>query len=138
MEPASADDAHRRLEKSHNLAGSLSHVETRQVRPDYTLRMGGKLYQIDRQSIVKGLRLAEVRVEMRLDSSMAVRFGERYLKVKACAMAEKKTARVQPVRPTRRRAYQRGSDWDKHFDLKKGPKVWQASQSSGYPQSTAE
>ena len=138
VEPASPDDAHRRLEKSHNLAGSLSHVETRQVRPDYTLRMGGKLYQIDRQSIVKGLRLAEVRVEMRLDSSMAVRFGEQYLKVKPCAMAEKKTARLQPVRPTRRRAYQRGSDWDKHFDLKKGPKVWQASQSSGYPQSTAE
>jgi transposase len=38
VEPASPDDAHRPLEKSHSLAASLSHVETRQVRNDYTLR----------------------------------------------------------------------------------------------------
>jgi hypothetical protein len=25
----------------------------------------------------------------------------------------------------------KGSDWDKNFDLKKGPKIWQAAQSSG-------
>jgi hypothetical protein len=31
VEPASPDDAHRPLGKSHNLAASLSHVETRQV-----------------------------------------------------------------------------------------------------------
>jgi len=37
-EAANADDAHRPLDRSHNLAASLSHVETRQVRPDYTLR----------------------------------------------------------------------------------------------------
>ena len=36
--PASPDDAHRPLEKVHNLAASLSYVETRQVRPYYTLR----------------------------------------------------------------------------------------------------
>src|SRR6266849_10473687 len=36
-EAANPDDAHRRLEKSHHLAASLSHVETRQVRNDYTL-----------------------------------------------------------------------------------------------------
>src|ERR1035437_5798402 len=41
VEAANADDAHRRLERSHNLAASLSHVETRQVRPDYTLRWDG-------------------------------------------------------------------------------------------------
>jgi hypothetical protein len=38
VEAANADDAHRPLDRSHNLAASLSHVETRQVRPDYTLR----------------------------------------------------------------------------------------------------
>src|SRR5215470_11951545 len=42
VEPASPDDAHRKLEKSHSLGASLSHVETRQVRPDYTLRWEGK------------------------------------------------------------------------------------------------
>jgi transposase InsO family protein len=49
VEPASPDDAHRPLEKGHNLAASLSYVETRQVRPDYTLRWDGQLYQIERR-----------------------------------------------------------------------------------------
>jgi hypothetical protein len=56
VEPANADDAHRALEKSHNLAASLSHVETRQVRNDYTLQWGGDFYQIAPQAVVSGLR----------------------------------------------------------------------------------
>ena len=47
VEPANPDDAHRPLDKSHNLAASLSHVETRQVRNDYTLRLDSELYQIE-------------------------------------------------------------------------------------------
>jgi hypothetical protein len=50
VEAANPDDAHHRLEKSHNLAASLSQVETRQVRNDYTLKWEGKLYQIERQA----------------------------------------------------------------------------------------
>jgi len=34
VEPANIDDAHRPLEKGHDLASSMSHVETRQVRND--------------------------------------------------------------------------------------------------------
>jgi hypothetical protein len=83
VEPAHPDDAHRPLEKSHCLAASLSHVETRQIRNDYTLRLDGKLYQVERKSIASGLRGATVRVEQRLDGSVAVRFGERYLAVSA-------------------------------------------------------
>ena len=56
VEAAHAADAHRRMDKSHDLAASLSHVETRQVRPEYTLRWQGKLYQIERQAIGSGLR----------------------------------------------------------------------------------
>lgn len=73
VEPANADDAHRPLEKSHNLAASLSYVETRQVRNDYTLPWQGKLYQIERQAVTTGLCRANVRVEQRLDASLAVR-----------------------------------------------------------------
>jgi uncharacterized protein (AIM24 family) len=79
VEAANSDDAHRPLQKSHNLAASLSHVETRQVRNDYTVKWEGKLYQIERQAITTGLRGANVRVEKRLDGSLAVRYGERYL-----------------------------------------------------------
>src|ERR1043166_112328 len=130
VEAANADDAHRRLEKSPDLASSLSHVETRQVRPDYTLRWDGKLYQIERRAVVSVLRGAKVRVEQRLDGSVAVRYGERYLPVQECAAAKPKgTGPVQ--RAKARRVGARGSDWNKNFDLQKGPKVWQAAQASG-------
>jgi transposase len=137
VEAANPDDAHRRLEKSQNLAASLSHVETRQVRPDYTLRWDGKLYQIERAAVTTGLRRANVRIEQRLDGTLAVRHGERYLPVKECAVAEKPKA-PRPVKPAKARVYRRGSDWDKQFDLKKGPKVWQVADASGYRQRVTE
>ena len=130
VEAANPDDAHRTLEKSHNLAASLSHVETRQVRSDYTLRWDGKFYQIDRAAIATGLRGANVRVEQRLDGTLAVRHGDRYLPIEECAIPQKKAA--PPPKPkTTRRIQSRGSDWNKNFDLKKGLKVWQAAQESG-------
>jgi transposase len=131
VEAVNPDDAHRPLDKSHNLAASLSHVETRQVRPDYTLRWDGKFYQIQRQAVATGLRGADVRVEQRLDGSLAVRHGERYLPVEECAVADKPKA-ARPVKAAKRRpASRRGSDWNQNFDLKKGPKIWQAAQGSG-------
>src|SRR5713101_4418338 len=139
VEPANADDAHRPLAKSHQLAASLSHVEMRQVRNDYTLRWNGELYQIERQAIVSGLRGAAVRVEKRLDGSVAVRYGERYLTVRPCAAVEKtKAPPVQPASARRQHASKRGTDWNKNFDLKKAPKIWQAAQESGYQRSVAE
>ena len=128
VEPAHSDDAHRQLDKSHNLAASLSHVETRQVRNDYTIPLDADLYQIERQAVVTGLRKANVRVEKRLDGSIAVRFGERYLPVSRCLAAAKTKAppvkRAAPRSPANR---QRGSDWCNNFDLKKGPKTWQVA-----------
>jgi len=138
VEPANADDAHRPLEKYHDIAGSLSIVETRQVRPDYTLRWGGKLYQIDRSAVTTGLRGANVRVEKRLDGSWAIRYGERYLPVQECAAADRpKPDRSQPHAAKRVRG-RRGSNWDKNFDLHNAPKVWQAAQRSGYRSETRE
>jgi transposase InsO family protein len=132
VEAANPDDAHRRLDKSHNLAASLSHVETRQVRNDYTLRWDGKLYQIERQAVTAGLRRANVRVEERLDGSLAVRQGERYLPVEQCIEADQPKA-AHPVKAAKTpRAAGRGSDWNKNFDLKKGPEIWQAAQASGH------
>jgi transposase len=136
VDPASGDDAHRRLEKSHNLAASLSYVETRQVRNDYTLRWDGRLYQIAPQAVAAGLRKADVRVEARLDGSLAVRHRDRYLPVKECAVAAQPKA-AEAGKPARRRpARGRKSAWLKGFDLKKGPKIWQAAEASGAP--TAE
>jgi hypothetical protein len=130
VEAANPDDAHRGLDKGHDLAASLSHVEMRQVRPDYTLPWEGKLYQIQRQAITAGLRGAKVRVEARLDGTLAVRHGVRYLPIEECVGAEKPQKTQKPVKT--RRPQQRGSDWNKNFDLKKGPKVWQAAEASGH------
>lgn len=129
VEAANPDDAHRPLEKGYNLAASLSHVETRQVRPDYTLRWNGRLYQIDRAAVSTGLRGANVRVEQRMDGTLAVRHGERYLPIEECAEARKKNP--PPKRKTTRRTQRRSSGWNKNFDLKNGLKVWQAAQGSG-------
>jgi hypothetical protein len=127
-EPAHPDDAHRTLDKSHNLAASLSYVETRQVRNDYTIPLDAELYQVERQAVVSGLRKASVRVEKRLDGSIAVRFGERYLPVSRCAAAAKtKAPPAKSAAPRRQHKRQRGSEWDKNFDLKKGPKIWQVA-----------
>jgi Integrase core domain len=132
VEPANTDDAHRRLEKSHNLAASLSHVEIRQVRNDYTFRFEGELYQIERSAIASGMRGGNVRVEKRLNGSMGVRHGERYLPVAECAVAQKSKAPPPPKPPQARRSGQRGSDWNKNFDLNKAPKIWQVAQGSGH------
>jgi transposase len=134
MEAANPDDAHRPLDKSHNLAASLSYVETRVVDNDYTLRWDGKRYQIERQAVTPGLRRANVRVEQRLDGSLAVRFGERYLPVTECAVGTKPKAAARPEKKAKPQQTKkgRGSDWNKNFDLKKAPEIWQAAQSSGH------
>jgi transposase len=132
VDAANADDAHRRLEKRHNLAASLSHVDTRQVRNDYTLRWNGKLYQIERRAVTSGLRGADVRIEVRLDGSLAVRHGERYLPVKLCTVTEKAKTPPPPKPVKKTDAGKRRSDWLTNFDLKKAPKVWQAAQAPGH------
>lgn len=131
---ANPQDAHRALEGSHDLAAVLSHVETRQVRDDYTLKFQGQLYQIERAEIRAGLRRAEVRVERRLDGSLAVRFRERYITVKRCEMASPPAAQKKTVEPDWPRPSRppRKGDWGKNFDLKRAPKIWQAAWSSGY------
>ena len=92
VEPASADNAHRKLDKQHDLAAILSHVETRQVKGNYTVAIDGRHYVIDKGSICTGLRGATVRVEQRLDGTMAMRFKDRYLAFKVCAEPVKSAA----------------------------------------------
>ena len=95
VQPASADNAHRALDKRYDLAAILSQVETRQVKNDYTIQFAGKRYGIQPQSIKTGLRGAKVRVEQRLDGAVAVRFRDCYLNVKLCSVAPK----AAPLKP---------------------------------------
>jgi len=129
--PASADDAHRTLEKHHDLAAILSHVESRHVNNDYTIRFEGNIYQIARQDVCSGLRGATVRVEKRRDGSVTLRFRDRYLSITQCDERPKVTV-AKPVKAKTKAQPAKRSDWDKNFDLKRAPKVWQAAQESGY------
>ncbi len=126
VQPARTDDAHRPLEKHHDLAAILSHVESRQVDNDYTIRLDNKIYQIARKDICSGLRKAVVRVEKRRDGSVAVRFRERYLSVTECEQRPK-VKPTQPAKTKRQTKPRKPNPWNKNFDLKKAPKIWQAT-----------
>lgn len=128
--PASADNAHRPLEKHQDLNAILSHVETRQVLPDYTIQWDTKHYQITKKDICAGLRHAVVRTEKRRDGSRAVRFQDRYLSISECEQRPKVTA-SKPAKPRSQRKPANPSEWNKNFNLKKGPKIWQAAKGSG-------
>jgi len=128
--PASADDAHRPLEKHYDLAAILSHVESRRVNNDYTILFETKIYQIARKDICAGLRGAVVRVEKRRDGSVAVRFRDRYLSVEQCAQRPAAKA-VKPAKAKPKGRPAGPKEWGRNFDLKKAPKLWQAAQESG-------
>lgn len=116
--PASPDDAHRPIEKHHDLAAILSHVEKRRINNDYTFPLEAKTYRIVRQDICTGLRGSYVRVEQRRDGSVAVRFGESYLRVERCETRLK----AEPAKPTKTKSPRKPakrSDWMRNFDLKK-------------------
>jgi transposase len=129
--PANPTDAHRPLGAAHDLAAALSQVETRQVNNDYTIQLDGKFHQIERGSICAGLRGATVRVEKRLDGSLAMRFRERYLAHKACAARPKTVLAPKPSprrssKPRKPSAAMRAS-MDRLLQPP-GPPVWKAGQ----------
>jgi hypothetical protein len=124
--PANPTDAHRPLSQEHDLASALCHMETRQVSNDYTLRFGGKIYQIARSGVVSGLRGGNVRVEWRLDGSIAVRYRDRYLTISEC-IARPKVAVKAPAPARQSKAPKKsGAERFGQIDLRKGLPVWVA------------
>ena len=77
--PRDANDAHRAMGAGFNVAAILSVQEQRTVANDYTVRFENRHYQLDKP-IYPGERKGKVVIETRLDGSMAIRFGEHYLK----------------------------------------------------------
>ena len=82
--PASPQDAHRPLGRGHNLAAILSVQHGRVVSNDYTVRFENRIYQVGKP-VYPGLRGGRVVIELRLDGSMAIRFGDKYLKFEEVA-----------------------------------------------------
>jgi hypothetical protein len=105
--PASPSDAHRPLGPGHNLGAILSIQHQRVVTNDYTVRFENRIYQVDKP-VYPGLRGGRVVIELRLDDTMAIRFGDKYLKYaevaargEALGGATPQTPRsLPPSRPT--------------------------------------
>jgi DNA-binding Lrp family transcriptional regulator len=117
--PACADDAHRAMLKQHDLAAILCLVEQRVVTNDFTIRCKGQTYQIARESICAGLKGGTVRVEMRRNGELAVRFQEKYLVVRACEPAPKsKAPALKPVESQAARKPRQRSKWMQGFSVK--------------------
>ena len=130
--PASAADAHRALGPEHNRASALSRVENRQVSSDYTIRNDGKMYRIAAKCIQPGMRGGTVRIEMRLDGSMAVSFRGTFLEVTECEIPQKrgvapKKSTAAPKRKTT--AAERTKAWRESGNklFQRGPSVQAAA-----------
>ena len=134
MVAAEAPDAHRPLGQKHDLASILSRVEQRQVQRDYTVHFQGRMYRIERSEVVPGLRSATVRVEQRLDGSLALAFHGRFLRFQECVLPEKRavqqpavqTARPRPVPPPGS-----GRAWARSWDRMPDIPIWKAAKARG-------
>jgi hypothetical protein len=106
VSPANPADAHRPVDADCDLNAVLSVVDTRQVAADYTIRFQGRVYQIARADVRQGLRGGVVRVELRLDGSIHMRFRDKYLSVEECHPQPKALPRAKlsvrrtPVKPS--------------------------------------
>ena len=119
--PANPTDAHRTLPELHDLTASLSHVEMRTVASDYTIPYRGQRYQIARNSIQAGLKGQQVRVEARLDGSLAVRFDGKYLEIALCGPKAEQAAGKRPAAPARKDHNRGGrSGWMRDYPLNLG------------------
>lgn len=97
VEPANACDAHRPLLQEHHLPAILSHVDERQIGNGYSVRYGGQTYQIPSSQVRTGMRGSKLRVEARLDGTIAMRFKDEYVTVQLCAAAVPVAAKLKPA-----------------------------------------
>jgi len=75
---ASGNDAHRVLGTKHNPSAILSVQTRRVVSNDYVVRLNNRHYQLHKPAL-PGLRGGRVVMEERLDGTLAIRFGKKYL-----------------------------------------------------------
>ena len=66
---------------------------------DYTVRFENRLYQLDKP-IYPGERGGKVTIELRLDGTMAIRFGDRYLKYHEIIARDTAAPSLAHSRPT--------------------------------------
>lgn len=126
--PANSTDAHRPVSELHNLAATLSRVEMRRIANDYTVQFGGKRYQIARTSVRVGMKGEKVRVEARLDGTMAMRFEGVYLEISASLSRELEPKPVPAAGKPGCKDHNRNgrSRWMRDYPVLTSKPIWQA------------
>lgn len=115
--PANATDAHRPLGEC-DLDATLSFVKHPRVENNYTFSFRSKRYQIAKSDARPGLRGQKVRVEQRLDGTVAARDQDRYLDIRRCEYPEP-AAPSKAARPARKDHNRGGrSSWMQGFSVR--------------------
>lgn len=130
VRPQSGDDAHKPLAKQHDLASILSIVHRRKVSKDYTVRFEGAVYRIDPRDVRTGLRGDWIRVEQRLDGTLAFQHQGRWLRLESCpqpAKAGAAPAEPRPAKPRKPAMNTRRTPWMRDWDLHASPPIWRAA-----------
>lgn len=139
--PESSDDAHRPLAKQHDLASILSIVHRRKVGKDYTVRFEGAVYRIDPLDIRTGLRGDWIRVEQRLDGTLAFQHQGRWLSLESCPQPDRAGAapvEPKPAKPRKPAMNSRRTPWMRDWDLHASPPIWRAAALPEQPRSNSE
>jgi transposase len=124
--PAQAADLHRPLTPHIDLSSALSHVESRAIANDYTISFAGRRFQIARQDATAGMKRQRVRVELRLDGSLQMRYEGRYVEIAECG-AKTPAPPAAPRQPPRKDHNAGGkSHWMDGFFERPGPPLWLA------------
>ena len=121
--PASADDAHRPRGKQHGLEAILCRGERRAVANDYTFRVGGQMYQIEREHVRPRLGGASIRVEQRRNGEIAVRLEGKYLPVRLCDCTPAKPDKPSLHKPAKAPKPNGKSRWMEGFFDRSAPNI---------------
>jgi hypothetical protein len=80
-------------------------VEERQISNGYTVQYRGRLYQIPPHQARTGMRGSPLRVEVRLDGSIAMRFQNEYLRLELCELSQPVAKPKTSAQPRRAAAH---------------------------------
>jgi hypothetical protein len=109
-----------------DLAAILCHVEQRVIGNDYTFSFASRRYQIAREDAQAGMRHQKLRVELRLNGELHVRYQGRYLAIAECG-AQVAPAPIAERKPVRKDHNAGGkSSWMQGFFDRPSPPLWKA------------
>jgi len=122
---AEVPDHHRPLAPGTELAAILCHVEERVIGKDYTFSFAARRYQIVRAEVQAGMHRRRLRVEVRLNGEIKVRYEGRYLTIHECGTPAPEATPVRAARPVRKDHNAGGrSAWMQGFFDRPSPPLW--------------